>query len=116
MGIAVFVRLEWRCCTLVAGEDEVRASSPSEIADLLLIISLTPITIVAVRQMTHPGRWWMLYGFLGVGAAGVLAVAENLVPFVFVAYVKELCFAFAGIAYTVGFWQLSAAMRSREFM
>lgn len=94
----------------------MHATSGSEIVNLLLIIGLVAVTVVTARQLTHPGRWWTLYGFLGIAAAGVLAVVENFVPFAAVLIVKELCFAFAGVAYAIGLWQVSAAMRRRELV
>jgi hypothetical protein len=91
--------------------------STSEIVNLLLIVVLAPVTVIAVRQLTHPGRWWMLYGFLGIAAGGVLAVVEGLAPWLaWATYPKGICHAFAGIAYAVGLSQLSSAMRRREFL
>jgi uncharacterized membrane protein HdeD (DUF308 family) len=91
----------------------VLPSLPSEIVNLLLIVALVPVTIVTVRRLTHPGRWWMLAGFLGIAATGVLAILENVVPIAPVEVAKGLCAAFAGVAYAVGLWQVDRAIRGR---
>jgi hypothetical protein len=94
----------------------VYASSPTQIINLLLSAALAPVAIWTVRKLTHPGRWWMLYGFLGIAASGVLTVAQNLVPFPLIWYVKDSCYAFAGVAYAIGLWQVNVAIRRRVIL
>lgn len=95
----------------------MQGASTSEIVNLLLIVVLAPATVIAVRQMSHPGRLWMLYGFLGIALSGVFGVVAQLAPWLaWAEYVRQLMHAFAGIAYVVGLWQLSSAMRRREFV
>lgn len=95
----------------------MQGPSTSEILNLLLIVLLVPPTVVVVRQMTHPGRWWMLFGYLGIALGGVFGVVEHFAPWLaWAMYARELTHAFAGVAYVVGLWQLSSAMRRREFV
>lgn len=91
----------------------MHASSPAEILNLLLIVTLVPVTVVTARKLTHPGSVWMAAGFILIATAGVLAVVENVAPVLAISAVKELCVPAAGISYTVGLWKLHIAIRRR---
>lgn len=49
----------------------MQAFAPSQVINLLLIVVLVPVGVVTARKLTHPGRSWMLAGYLGIAAADV---------------------------------------------
>ena len=92
------------------------ASVASEIVNLLLIAVLVPITIATVHKLRHPGRGWLLAGYLMVAAVGIWNIAERYLMGNPTNVPKQTLLAAAGVAFAIGCWKLALALRAREIL
>ncbi|MDO8964454.1 MAG: hypothetical protein Q7W30_08200 [Coriobacteriia bacterium] len=89
---------------------------PSEIADLLVALFLTPVMWVGLRHIDLPGKRYFIAGYvamLGAFSATIIEQNKAFAYFDLFNTVEHGAMAVAGVLFAFGAWRLLVAMRSR---